>query len=116
MELADPSRISEFLSVYVSDPSLTDDERFLLMQLIIASLEDTIAGSRDAEEAKEDKRERPPHWNEVKNLLLQDFRLHGSTIYYWSCPGDDEAESPFELSTFIREIWNQVSDELGESG
>lgn len=42
VELADSSRVAEFLQAY-SDPRLNDDDRFFLMGLVIASLDSLLS-------------------------------------------------------------------------
>ena len=95
IEVADPSRCSEFISGYESH-SLNEDERFTLMWTILESfelLETNLDGSLD--------------WQRVLFHLEADMEVHISTVWYWSAL---EAESPdpaWRIAPYMREILNR---------
>ncbi|MEM8672222.1 MAG: hypothetical protein AAGG48_32205, partial [Planctomycetota bacterium] len=97
VELADGSRLTEFVSAYCS-VALDDDERFTLMTLIVASAHDALE-FHDMGEAE---------WRTVHDLLVADFSLHASTIYYWCCVDATCMDECFTLSPLIRVVWNDA--------
>lgn len=59
--VADSSRITEFLNIYEND-GLDNDELFALMQLIVASLDDSIREYHDLE--------KDANWIKCKTILM----------------------------------------------
>lgn len=92
IEVADPSRIREFLLAYESG-ELNDDERFTLMETIIQSFEDS---DRDLDDDDE--------WNVVIGCLDRFSVLHGYTIWYWSCPESKSPEEGWRVTQRIRRV------------
>jgi len=95
---ADSGRVSEFLKIY-QNGDLNDDERFALMQLIVASLDDSIDESNDFEQNDS--------WIKCKTILTNEFWLHISTIHYWSLLEKDVNEG-FPITRHIRPIWEDL--------
>ncbi|MDQ0888777.1 hypothetical protein QFZ81_003865 [Paenibacillus sp. V4I9] len=89
-EVADDTRIDEFLSFYESS-SLNEEEKFALMIIIIGSLNDAIEKG-DVDESILRK---------AKELLLKDISIHTNTILYWSLENED-LEDCFAITPFIR--------------
>jgi hypothetical protein len=88
-EVADPERLDEFLAVY-NLPELTDDERFVLMEIIIESFEETSAIL-----------EHDPGWHAVLDWLDHNIAIHAHTVWYWSC--DDEVlENCWRVTPYLR--------------
>lgn len=90
-EVADSSRIHEFLSLY-NDVSLSDDERFTLMGTIIQSFED-----------EPNLLDRGSLWGDVLATLEQQIDLHIHTVWYWAQP-DAHEEHIWHVSPYMREI------------
>jgi hypothetical protein len=78
--VADAPRVGEFLDTYERQP-LDDDERFTLMELIVASYDDLLRDGGDADGRL---------WERPRRHLLGGFDLHGYTVQYWSLPDEDE--------------------------
>src|SRR4051794_39490289 len=97
-EVAKPERFSQWLQVYY-DPTLTDDERFSLMEMLVQCVEELgrLGGS-------EEKVEGLPEWQAVAGLLRANFTLHASTIRYWSLFGADEPDHRFKVSVAMRRV------------
>ncbi|AZK48573.1 hypothetical protein [Paenibacillus lentus] len=94
-EVADSSRITEFLYAY-ENIELNKEERFALMIIIISSFNDAIVeGKAEAELA-----------SVIRYHLLQDINIHKNTIYYWSMLDEDELEDCYAVTSFMREIAN----------
>lgn len=103
VEVADPNRITEFLNAYEAS-DLSDDDRFLLMSLIIASFDD--AGESDGEKPFSGK-----EWEKTRKLLIRDCKLHASTLWYWSSWGTAVEDAAFTVTRHIRPIWLMVEEE-----
>lgn len=94
IELADASRLEEFITFY-EDAEISNNKRFALMALIIASLEDF-----SYVEPIDNK-----IWGRVSKLLCADRQLHQPTIDYWSVVDDgDNPEDSFKISRLIRSL------------
>lgn len=84
LEAAEPARIREFCQFYVSArPPLTADEKFALMALIVASLDDYLVQTPPSERD-------PALCAQVERLLRRDYSLHAPTIESW-CHEDSDA-------------------------
>jgi hypothetical protein len=103
LELADSSRLSEFLDCY-EDGDLDDDSRFLLMAMIIASLDDV------ADEVSE----LGSHWPRAELFLRRDGALHASTLSSWACGNESDPDHQFALTPRIRPVWRAVLRALSE--
>lgn len=91
-EVADPARIDEFLAAY-SDGSLSDDERFTLMETVIQSFEDLRSDLAS-----------DPRWRTVLHLLDQSIALHIYTVWYWACDDDADGPGDFRVSADLRRL------------
>jgi hypothetical protein len=90
IEVAMPTRLFEFLSAY-SSWQIDDDERFSLAQVIIQSLE----------ESEDDH-----HSEAVVDILVQDFHLHATTVWYWA--QFDEWRSLFRVTPMARLVLRRI--------
>lgn len=97
IEFADGARLAEFVSTY-SNLIMDDDERFALMTLIIASAHDALDFHNMGE----------AEWRTIHDLLVADFLLHASTIYYWCCVDATCMDECFTLSPLMRAVWNEA--------
>jgi hypothetical protein len=90
-EVADPARLDEFLTAYET-AALPDDERFVLMEMILQSFDDT---------------DQVPHgsvsWSRIEQALDRNIAIHIHTVWYWSCVGDDLADA-FRIAAFVRNV------------
>jgi hypothetical protein len=93
VELADPSRVGEFLEVYETAP-LTADDKVALMALILASVDRYLGVEGRA----------PEEWTRIAVLLTDDHALHRETTSYWACDGTDDPEGWFSLTPFVRAV------------
>jgi hypothetical protein len=91
-EVADPKRINEFLSAYESD-LVTDDERFVLMETLIQSFEESGRSLPD------DLR-----WCQVLELLDKNIALHIYSVWYWSDLENDNADDAWRVTPFLRKV------------
>lgn len=99
IELADPRRVAEFLDLYESS-ALDDDERFTLMELIVASYNDLLEFGG----GEPDQR----HWTRLRDHLLRRFELHGYTVLYWALADTDEPENFDTFTPRAREVMAAV--------
>jgi len=97
VELADASRVEEFLDAYVT-AQLDDDDRFLLMAMIVASVDEAISSGVEFGSS----------WSRAEQLLRRDGALHATTLSYWACGSDPDPDHQFHLTPLIRPIWTDV--------
>lgn len=98
LEVSDYARLSEFCELYRSLPA-DDDLRFVLMELILFSLEEwlnvmpPVAQSREPFEAR------------IEALLRRDFPFHLHTLNYWRLPGEKDEANVFSPTPMVRRVW-----------
>ena len=113
IEAADAERIHEFCQFYQTDP-LSLEEKFALMALLVASLDDYLNNTLPVE--------CDPNLSlTVEMLLRRDFSLHRATIVQWChfdvvsetgpYPEDDETE--WDESWGSSPVENAENDETG---
>ena len=102
--VADPARVAEFLAAYV-EATLDDDDRFVLMQIIIASLDDARTAHENV----------GPWWPRVEALLRRDPRLHAATLSYWACGDDPDPDHQLPMTPEIQRVWRDVRFDLATS-
>jgi hypothetical protein len=94
---ADPARVRQFLTVYQSEPSLIEDEKFTLMELIVASFDELLQAGPNNDDLQD----------AICEAIFADFELHAYTVYYW-CQwnrGDNPpAEEQFAVTPFMRRV------------
>lgn len=94
IELADGRRLLEFIECY-QKYAVSNEEKFTLMSLIIASCDDYL----------EDKTAILHCWQQVKALLMDNKLLFEPIIRYWSFwESGDEVEEHFNMTPLMREI------------
>lgn len=101
LDAADADRITEFCEFYdLAD--LSDDEKYALMGVIVASLDDRLladpAGPGEEECAAG-----------VARLLRRDFALHAHTVETWCRHDADGADGDwvFCVTPMMRRIWSE---------
>jgi hypothetical protein len=102
-EVAEPEHFPQWFQVY-HDPTLTDDERVSLMEMLVQCVEEL---GRRCE--AEDEVGRLPEWHAVAALLRANSMLHASTMRYWSVFGADDPEHRFAVSVSMRRVWAEVA-------
>ena len=99
-ELADSSRILEFITFY-EQHDLTKDEKFALMSLIISCFDDYLSEGKGLGEI----------WNQIRYYLLKDYQIHINKIRYWSLEEEDDIENCFSVTPLMREILEHMKKE-----
>lgn len=107
-QVADAARFDEWLSIY-RDDSLSDDERFSLMEMLIQCVEDMVPLRGPPSEVEE-----LPQWSAVEALLRARPQLHASTLEYWSVFEGENSEEMFRVSEPMRKVWAAVRPLFGE--
>ncbi|MEK8128484.1 hypothetical protein WMW72_11260 [Paenibacillus filicis] len=92
IESADSSRVLEFITFY-ENHSFTEDEKFGLMALIIASYDDFISEGNEPDFV----------WGKIRYYLTQDFVIHKNTILYWVLE-DNDLDDCFAITPLMREV------------
>ena len=93
-EQTDSTKVQDFISFYENN-QLSNDEKFALMKLIVASFDDYLTEGYSYE----------PVGQKVQELLYMDYVLHFNTIIYWALE-DEELEDCFAITPFMRSILN----------
>jgi hypothetical protein len=97
LEAAEAARVAEFCEFYVSAvPTLSVDEKFALMSLIVASLDDYLVQTLPEERD-------PALCTQVERLLRRDYALHAPIVESWchdAASGSDGTEAEVNPSTF----------------
>jgi hypothetical protein len=93
LEVADWTRTAEFLDYYETQP-LDDEERYELLELIIASFDEHLQfhGPDERMTAR------------VRRHLIESFEEHRSTVEYWACLGKPETAG-WPVTPLMREVW-----------
>jgi len=92
---SNPERIDDFLKAY-QELDDDDDEKFILMQLIVASFDDF----------QSDKKFDFELWHECRTILEKEHFIHIHTISYWSMKEDQSDH--FFISPFMDVIFSKV--------
>lgn len=94
IEISDAEKIEDYFGFY--DQVTDDDEKFVLMELLIQATT-----------------EQPTSWDlyhswlELKQRLIQDFLIHEYTVYYWCCFDNKDIEECWSITPYMRELWYQ---------
>ena len=91
IELANSSRIDKFLAVFRQDSSLTIEQKYALMALILASYQDALQEGKPLNDG----------WNYVKEILKNDSN-YCDLVDYWSLPNEKNEDDLFEITPYIR--------------
>ncbi len=94
-EVADARRFDEFVAAYRTE-DLTEDERFLLMEMLVQCVEDIAADTGNHDAA----------WSVIKPFVLSRPRLHEDTVSYWACLDKTDG---FRVSPDMRRLWRIIS-------
>lgn len=111
VEVADARRVGEFCDAY-EGTTLSIEEKFALMALIIASYDDYLRDTPPTRrnQSLEDR---------IRRLLTENFPLHAHTVEYWCCldeetwanPADpDDPDNGFLVTPLMRRVWRDVSN------
>ncbi|MEL1265310.1 hypothetical protein [Pseudoxanthomonas putridarboris] len=95
-ELANPGRIDEFLAAY-EQSDLSDDELFLLMEIVLNSFEFSDTPLADH-----------PGWSRTLHLLESNIGRHIYSILYFADP-----ESDWRIGQDLRLLASEYGDSFG---
>ncbi len=91
IELADKNRIEEFVD-YLTTESLTDEQKFALMALIIASYEVLLVSINKLY---------TPLWHRIAITLVSEKQLYQPIIDYWT---EDKTTDGFLITSIMLQI------------
>ena len=92
-EVADISRIDDFLNAYDLN-DITEDERFLLIEMLFQSFEEVNDLEKDS------------RWHRTVSLVENNLDLHTQTVVYWA-NGVESFEDSWNITPFIRNLRDQ---------
>lgn len=93
IELADPTRIEEFVMLFKQDSGLDTEQKYALMALILASYEDALQGGQPLNGS----------WDYIKKTLKNDL-TYSDLIEYWSLPTENNEGNLFGITPYIRSL------------
>lgn len=100
--VSDSTRLDEFIQAY-KQMNLSAEEKFALMMIISSSYNDSLLQYEiDLSE-----------WEEIKNLLIEEFSIHKKSITYWASLLDEDLEEAFPISVLMKDIldsWMPVKE------
>lgn len=92
LELADRSRLSEFIDFLVKMP-LEQQEKYALFSLIIVSYDDFLLYENDDE---------LEIWNKIVDIIHQDKILYIDVFNYWALWNETSSNDLFKVTPLIR--------------
>jgi hypothetical protein len=92
-EVADPTRIPEFLGEY-KNGTLTDDEKFTLLEILLQSFEESALDLKSN-----------AHWYELLKLIGNNYKLHEYTVWYWSAADAKTKDEQWIITPYMRELY-----------
>ncbi|WP_052085236.1 hypothetical protein [Cellulophaga sp. E6(2014)] len=93
-EVADEKDFEKYLIHY--DKLNNDDEKFVLMEILIQSATEQTKVS-DFDNC----------WIELRNRIISDFEIHKYTVYYWCLFDNENLEDCWTITPYIRELWRK---------
>lgn len=94
IEMADSSRIDEFIKFY-KDRSLCDNQKVALMSLILSSYDDFLNNNN----LEVDKR-----WNEIKSIIKSERLIFVDLVEYWSLSNEIVQDNFFRITPLLRKL------------
>lgn len=94
IEMANSSRISEFLKFYQQN-NLSTDEKVAIMSLILASYENFL---------NENDLEIDYRWNEIKTILESEKSIFIDLVAYWSLRNEIKEDNFFQITPLMRNV------------
>ncbi len=95
-EVADAARFREFVELYRSG-SLSEDEMFSLMEILIQCIENMLEDPPDEFAAD-------PAWRTLRPLLMERPDLHWCSMRYWARVGKAHSADEFAMAPRMREL------------
>lgn len=97
VEVAEYGRIADLIGAY-DGRDLSDDDRFVIMEVLVASVDDGVALGQDVASA----------WEQTSALLRREPCLHAATLSYWACGSDPDPDHQFAITPRIRPLWREL--------
>ncbi len=95
-EIAESKEIENYFQHY--DEQTDEDKKFSLMEMLIQALTDI-----------EDQNEYDKNWNRLRLKIIEDFKIHEYTIFYWSCFGQSISDC-WKVTPSMRDLWIDIKE------
>jgi len=105
-EVADASRLNEFLNFYFKPDFLSKVERFTLMIVILESFNDALTNQHQNEN----------DWANIQSALLKESDLHTETIEKFASRNEEDLEMCFAITSRIRILFPEEKSKTGGQG
>jgi len=93
IEFADLNRVEEFILV-AQTQSLTSEEKFAIISLILASYDRLLDSTEEVENHL---------WPQIAQLLDDNFEISNDLLQYWAQWEDERDDNLFAITPMIRE-------------
>ena len=90
-EIANSNLAIKLVNDYLNQGSLTEDEKFTLMHVILESTNDYYIKNSDF-----------PSFEILKQIMETDYELHKETLNDWACWEQNDISETFAITPFIR--------------
>jgi hypothetical protein len=100
-EVANYTDIDKYINHYKKLKN--EDKKFALMQTIIQATEDQITEETFVK-----------HCNIIKPIITKDFSNHEYTVYYWSCFDNKNIADCWQITPFMRQLWEENGENKTE--
>jgi hypothetical protein len=97
-EVAKPNEIEKYIRHY--DKLIDEDKKFVLMEIMIQATTD-----------QNNEYDLKKYWTELKTRLLSDKVIHEYTLYYWSCFDNEDLNDCWEITPFVRSLWQEIRND-----
>lgn len=103
IEVSHPKLISSIITIFETS-RLDDDDKFVLMQILIASADELFNDNLSEFEKK---------WPRIELCLRENRVLYASIIHYWAW--DYPVEENPAITIQMRMLWDEIIDEIPKS-
>lgn len=93
-EIAEPNEIENYFRHY--EEQIDEDKKFSLMEMLIQALTDI-----------ENETDFNKYWKILREKIIEDFKIHEYTVFYWSCFGENLSDC-WKITPSMRELWNEI--------
>jgi hypothetical protein len=93
VEMGDPNRVQEFIEVYKTG-DFTNEQRFALVSLILASYEELLYREDDGGTL----------WKDIRQIILVNKELFKDILNHWGLENEAKQENWFKITPLIRDI------------
>ena len=95
IEVAESNNLADYINAYCLE-HFDDETKFSLMEMILQALNE----QKSYESINN-------FWGKIKPMLIDNFKLHEFTIYYWCCWDISDNCDIWNITQLMRELWKE---------